>query len=143
MNMPVARWFRPNLKKTIDPETYVGADEARNERVVRDKFARKAKRFLRQIPLAGEAVASYFTMLDPKTPLWVKGTVAAALAYFILPADAVPDLLPVLGMSDDAGVIAAAVAAISAFIRDEHRQQAREWLEDERIVIDMPPPVKT
>jgi uncharacterized membrane protein YkvA (DUF1232 family) len=143
MSTRLARWFRRDNQEKIDPEDYVGRDEARNERVVREGFARKAKRFLRHVPLAGEAVAAYFTMLDPRTPIWVKGTVAAALAYFIMPIDAVPDILPVLGMSDDASVIAAAVAAISAFIKDDHRQQAREWLEVEHIVIDMPSTAST
>lgn len=124
-------------KTSVRPEDYVGGDEAKNERIVRENFARKAKRFLRQIPLASEVVAAYFCMLDPKTPLWVKGTVAAALAYFILPVDAIPDLLPVIGLSDDAGVLAAALTAVSAFIGDDHRQKAREWLEAEHIVIDM------
>src|SRR3954451_12186201 len=110
MSDRLARWFRKEQRDKIDPEDYVGHDEARNERVVREGFARKAKRFLRHVPLAGEAVAAYFTMLDPRTPIWVKGTVAAALAYFILPFDAIPDFLPVLGMSDDASVIAAALA---------------------------------
>jgi uncharacterized membrane protein YkvA (DUF1232 family) len=70
----------------------------------------------------------YFCLLDPKTPVWVKGTAAAALAYFILPLDAVPDLLPIVGLSDDAGVLAAALTALSAHITDEHRTRAREWM---------------
>jgi uncharacterized membrane protein YkvA (DUF1232 family) len=143
VNDLLKRWFSRKRGEPINPETYVGPDEARNERVVRQGFARKARRFLRHVPLASEAVAAYFTMQDPKTPLWVKGTVASALAYFILPFDAVPDLLPVLGMTDDAGIIAAAIAAVSTYIRDEHRRQAREWLEVEHIIIDMPPPPET
>ncbi len=83
---------------------------------------------LGQMPLAQETVAMYFCLLDPKTPLWVKGTVAAALAYFILPLDAVPDLLPIVGLSDDAGVLAAALSAVSAHITDEHRARARGWM---------------
>lgn len=140
MSNRAGNWFGKGIKgEVIHPEDYVGNDESRNERVVRQRFASKAKRFLKRIPLASEAVAGYFCMLDPKTPLWVKGTVAAALAYFILPIDAIPDLLPVLGMSDDAGVIAAALAAIASFIGDDHRRQAHEWLEAEQIVIDVTP----
>ncbi|MFO0958394.1 MAG: YkvA family protein [Isosphaeraceae bacterium] len=131
-------WGGKGLKgEVIDPEAYVGHDAARNEEKVRQGFARKAKRFLRLIPLASEAVAAYFCMLDGRTPLWVKGTVAAALAYFILPIDALPDFLPVVGMGDDAGVIAAALTAVSAYITEEHRRQAHEWLEVEHIVIDV------
>lgn len=133
-------WGGKGLKgEVIDPEAYVGHDAARNEEKVRQGFARKAKRFLRLIPLASEAVAAYFCMLDNRTPLWVKGTVAGALAYFILPIDALPDFLPVVGMGDDAGVIAAALTAVSAYINEGHRRQAHEWLETEHIVIDVKP----
>lgn len=117
----------------VRPEDYVGADEGRNERVVREGFVPKAKRFLRQIPMATEVVAMYFCMLDARTPLWVKGTVAAALAYFILPVDAIPDFLPVVGMADDVSVLTAALTAINAHITSEHRDRAREWMAHERL----------
>ena len=96
-------------KSPIKPEYYVGSDEPHNEEVVRERFAAKAKRYLRQMPLAHETVAMYFCLLDPATPIWVKATAAAALAYFILPFDAVPDFLPIVGLSDDASVLAAAL----------------------------------
>ena len=112
----------------IRPEYYVGSDEPHNEEVVRERFAAKAKRYLRQLPLAHETAAMYFALLDARTPIWVKATVAAALAYFILPFDAIPDLLPIVGFSDDAGVLAAALSAVSAHITDDHRARARGWM---------------
>ncbi len=118
-------------KSPINPEYYVGSDEPHNEAVVRERFAAKAKRYLRQLPLAQETVAMYFCLLDPATPVWVKATAAAALAYFILPFDAIPDLLPIVGLSDDAGVLAAAMTTIAAHITDEHRARARLWMEAE------------
>ncbi|SIO34962.1 Uncharacterized membrane protein YkvA, DUF1232 family [Singulisphaera sp. GP187] len=121
------RWLIP-FKKGVRPEDYVGHDEARNEHVVREGFLAKAKRSLNRLPLAHETVALYFCLLDPKTPLWVKGIVGAALAYFILPLDAIPDFLPLAGFSDDAGVLAAALTAVSAHITDEHRARARAWM---------------
>ena len=130
-------WLRRG-RAAVRPEDYVGADEAKNESVVREQFVGKARRFLKAIPMAGDVVAMYYCLLDGKTPLWVKGTIAAALAYFILPADAIPDIFPVIGMSDDAGVLAAALAAVSAHVSDDHRRRAREWIEGER-VIDVTP----
>src|SRR6266404_2035326 len=130
MSNRLTRWFRRN---EVRPEDYVGTDEARNEQVVREGFVIKAKRYLRRLPMAAEVVALYFCMLDPKTPLWVKGTVAAALAYFILPLDAIPDVLPIIGLTDDASVLAAAIVAVSAHITDEHRAQARDWMEHEKV----------
>lgn len=124
------RWLT-RFKKVVRPQDYVGDDEARNERIVREGFVAKAKRSLNRLPLAHETVALYFCLLDPKTPLWVKGIVGAALAYFILPLDAIPDLLPLVGLSDDAGVLAAALTAVSTHITAEHRAQARAWMDAE------------
>ena len=120
-------------KSPIHPEYYVGSDEPHNEAIVRERFAAKAKRYLRQLPLAHETVAMYFCLLDSRTPIWVKATAAAALAYFILPADAIPDWLPVVGLGDDAGVLTATLTAVAAHVTDAHRQQAREWMEHERL----------
>ena len=128
------RGFWTRKKAPVDPEAYVGADLARNEEVVREGFAAKAKRCLNRLPLATETVAMYFCMLDPKTPIWVKGTVAAALAYFIMPLDAIPDIIPLIGMSDDASVLAAAFAAVSAFVSKEHREKARSWMAHEHLL---------
>jgi uncharacterized membrane protein YkvA (DUF1232 family) len=130
MKFPWKAWWS---RRPVDPEKYVGADEARNEQIVRERFSAKAKRYLNRVPLAYETVAMYFCLLDRNTPLWVKGTAAAALAYFILPFDAVPDLLPFVGLSDDAGVLAAALSAVSAHITDEHRARARAWMEAEAV----------
>lgn len=68
----------------------------------------------------------YNVMMDEKTPYWAKSTIAGALAYLIFPVDAIPDMLPVVGFTDDAATIAAAAATVAAHIRREHRQEARE-----------------
>lgn len=75
-----------------------------------------------------EAVALWFCLRDPETPAWAKALIVAALGYFICPLDLVPDAIPVAGWTDDASVIAAAAAAISGFITDEHRVAARAFL---------------
>jgi uncharacterized membrane protein YkvA (DUF1232 family) len=134
------RWTRWLARRPIRPEEYVGSDEARNEQAVREGFVLKAKRYLRRLPMAEEVVAMYFCMLDGRTPLWVKGTAAAALAYFILPADAIPDILPIVGLSDDVSVLAAALTAISAHVTAEHRQKAQAWMEHEHLIGDAASP---
>ena len=120
--------------KSIRPEDWVGTDEAENERKVRAGFVLAAKRHLAKIPFAEDVVAMYFCLLDPRTPMWVRGVVAAALAYFILPLDAIPDILPLVGMSDDMAVLSAALAAISTHLTDEHRRRAASWLRHEHIL---------
>jgi len=118
--------------KAVRAEDYVGHDGSRHERLVREGFVSKAKRYLRFLPMATEVVAMYFCMLDAKTPLWVKTTVAAALAYFILPTDAIPDFIPVVGLGDDVGVLTAALTAISTHVTLEHRERAQQWIEQEQ-----------
>jgi uncharacterized membrane protein YkvA (DUF1232 family) len=56
----------------------------------------------------------------------VKGALAAALAYFVLPFDFVPDLLPMVGFADDAAVLATALRLVAGAIRPEHREAARQ-----------------
>jgi uncharacterized membrane protein YkvA (DUF1232 family) len=121
-------------KSSVDPEDYVGHDAGRNEQTVRNGFVGKAKRYLRHLPLAQETVAMYFCTLDPQTPMWVKAIAAAALAYFIVPLDAIPDLMPIIGLSDDAAVLAAALTAVSSHVTAEHRQRAREWMAHEHLL---------
>ncbi|MDN8540102.1 DUF1232 domain-containing protein [Erwinia sp. BC051422] len=57
-------------------------------------------------------------------------TIYAALAYFVLPIDAVPDALPVVGFTDDPGVPAGALAAVSMYINEDVKNQATEKMAD-------------
>ncbi len=52
-----------------------------------------------------------------------------AIAYFVLPADMIPDILAGLGFTDDASVLAAAIAAVGRHIRPHHRIRARTRLD--------------
>ena len=70
----------------------------------------------------------YYAAERPDTPKWAKATVYGALAYFILPADAVPDLTPVAGFSDDLAVLAMAVATIGMHIDAAVKARANETL---------------
>lgn len=75
----------------------------------------------------------YFAMVDEDTPLWAKALLLGALGYFICPIDAIPDLIPFAGYTDDAGAIAAALASVALHIKPEHRAKAKskvkEWFE--------------
>ena len=78
---------------------------------------------LAQLPLA-----AYYCAFDPKTPLKVKGILLAALAYFVMPIDLIPDFIASLGFTDDMTVLITAVSLISTHMRDEHRDKARTAL---------------
>jgi uncharacterized membrane protein YkvA (DUF1232 family) len=66
----------------------------------------------------------YFAAQRPETPKWARATVYAALGYLILPLDAVPDIAPVAGYSDDLGVLVFALATISRYVDDSVRARA-------------------
>lgn len=93
------------------------------------KFLATVRRVARHVPFARQALAMYFATLDKKTPMWVKGMVAGALAYFVMPIDAIADVLPLLGFTDDAGVMFATYQAVSRHVTEAHELQAQEWLE--------------
>ena len=75
-----------------------------------------------------KALTLYYAYRSPDTPAWAKGVIAGALGYFVLPLDAVPDLLPAAGYTDDLGVLAAAVATVGAHVTAEHVQRATEQM---------------
>ncbi|WP_113513442.1 YkvA family protein [Bosea sp. 2KB_26] len=86
------------------------------------------KRVAKRIPFAEDLLAAYFCTRDPATPRRVRLTLLAALGYFVLPIDAIPDIMPIIGFSDDAAVMAAAIAAVAGSITPEHRQKAQDTL---------------
>jgi uncharacterized membrane protein YkvA (DUF1232 family) len=97
-------------------------------RVAREFWA-KLRRNIRRVPFLEEAFAAYYCAFDPATPLRVKAVLLGALAYFILPIDFVPDFMLVLGYTDDAAVLYAAIRSVTPHIKDSHRSQARAAIE--------------
>lgn len=98
----------------------------------------------------GRALLLYYAAQRPDTPVWAKSTIYGALGYFISMADAVPDITPIVGYTDDLGVLALAIATIAAYIDDGVREKAanktRQWFgEDEakQAVIDDEPDTQT
>jgi uncharacterized membrane protein YkvA (DUF1232 family) len=99
---------------------------------VRAGFFAKLKRAIAVVPFADEAVAAFYCATDAATPAWVKATLLGALAYFIAPADAIPDFVAALGYTDDAAVLLAAVKAVGAHITPAHRERAKAFLNGEQ-----------
>lgn len=75
-----------------------------------------------------EALVLYYAWNDPEVPDWAKVAIIGALGYFISPLDAIPDFIPIVGYSDDASVLAATVLLVKVWLKDEHRERARETL---------------
>jgi uncharacterized membrane protein YkvA (DUF1232 family) len=99
-----------------------------DEQIVQQGFWTKARQTLGRIPFSEDAVAAFYCASDSATPLPVRATLFGALAYFILPFDAIPDILLGLGYTDDAAIMIAAYTAAKAHITEAHRARAREWL---------------
>ncbi len=104
-------------------------EEKGNEQMVKSDFVSKVKSNLAKIPFLREAVQMYFFTKDPQADVTAKVIAISALAYFILPFDAIPDFMPVVGYTDDAGVITAALLKLKSDITEKHVREAEEFLD--------------
>jgi uncharacterized membrane protein YkvA (DUF1232 family) len=120
------------MHKTVDlPDPSVAplpAVAAQHERTVREGFWKKLLRVAGKIPFAEDAAAAYFCAVDPATPSKVKAVLFAALAYFVMPFDVVPDFIAGLGFTDDAAVLAMAIGLVARHMKPEHMRRARAAL---------------
>jgi uncharacterized membrane protein YkvA (DUF1232 family) len=101
---------------------------AEDRESVRRRFWIKLKRVVARLPFAEDLLAAYYCAFDKETPRHVQGALLGAVAYFILPFDFIPDMLPVLGFTDDAAVLATAIRLVASHITEDHRQAARAAL---------------
>jgi uncharacterized membrane protein YkvA (DUF1232 family) len=105
------------------------ADRLEQDReTVRRRFWFKLKRVAARLPFAEDLLAAYYCAFDKQTPRHVQATLLGALAYFVLPFDFIPDMLPVLGFTDDAAVLATAIRLVATHITSDHRDAARAAL---------------
>jgi uncharacterized membrane protein YkvA (DUF1232 family) len=101
---------------------------AQDRESVRRRFWIKLKQGAAKLPFAEELLAAYYCAFDKETPRHVQATLLGAVAYFILPFDFMPDVLPMLGFTDDAAILATAIRMVSTHITQEHRDAARATL---------------
>src|SRR5262249_18614646 len=98
---------------------------ARDEAYVRRGFWAKARRVAAMLPFVEALLTAYYCAFDRTTPRHVQAALIGALAYFVLPFDIIPDMLPVLGYTDDAAVLVTAFKLVANHIRPEHRAAAQ------------------
>jgi uncharacterized membrane protein YkvA (DUF1232 family) len=101
---------------------------AKERESVRRRFWIKLKRVVAGLPFAEDLLAAYYCAFDKQTPRHVQVALLGAIAYFILPFDFIPDMMPILGFTDDAAVLATAIRLVATHIRPEHRDAARAAL---------------
>ena len=111
---------------TSDDTVHFGPAEklAKDPERVRKGFWIKLKRVTTKLPFAEDLLAAYYCAFDRETPRHVQAALLGAIAYFVLPFDFVPDVLPILGFTDDAAVLATAIRMVSSHITPEHRAAA-------------------
>ena len=100
-----------------------------NEAAIARDFWPKLKRSLARIPFAEDVLAAFYCAFDPATPVKVKGILLAALAYFIMPIDVIPDVLLGLGFTDDMAVLYTAISMIRSHMTQAHRDKAKDTLD--------------
>ncbi len=102
----------------------------KNQKAVKKSFWKKIARVASLIPFAQELLSAYYCSIDPKTPTRVRAILLAALAYFIVPTDLIPDFIVGLGFSDDATVLTAAIGMVAGHISDTHKSLANSALRE-------------
>lgn len=113
----------------IDPQkALVPVVHKTNEMRVKRDFWPKMRKVASKIPFADQALAAWYATQDPETPFRARALLLGALAYFVMPVDAIPDVFTVVGFSDDAAVIAAVLATLGSHIKDKHRLSAQAML---------------
>ena len=101
---------------------------AADEDGFRKQLSRKLLREASAIPFLEDALTAHYCAFDRQTPFHVKAALVGAVVYFIVPDDLIPDSIPVLGLADDAAVLAGAMKLFSNHIKAEHREGARRTL---------------
>ncbi len=87
-------------------------------RFVAQNIDRKVARLGAKLWIVKQVLALYRYMVDPGVHWAKKVLVVAALVYFIIPLDSIPDITPVVGYLDDAAVIAAVIKTLGkGFLR--------------------------
>ena len=102
--------------------------EPGDEDLVIQDLGGKVRRTIGKVPFTRNAVAAFYAARDPATPTGVKAAVMAALAYFIVPVDLVPDFIAALGYTDDATVFYGAWRLLAPYLKPHHETKAREFL---------------
>lgn len=119
-----------DARAAIDPKhALVPAVQKVNEQRVADGFWPKFRKVAAKVPFADDVLSVWYCARDPATPRAAKGLMMAALAYFVLPTDAIPDILGVIGFTDDAAVFAAMMAVVGKNLKPRHREAAKGFLD--------------
>lgn len=104
-----------------------------------DSFWKKVADFAKTagVKVIYAALLLYYVMKKKEVPLRVKGTILGALGYFISPIDAIADIVPGIGYTDDFGVLILALTVAAAYVDQEVKDKAKEKLQNWFISMDV------
>lgn len=100
------------------------ANEAPSEKSFWNKITKGAKKMGEEVAVLG--IKSWLAMSDSNTPMSAKVILGGALAYLVMPVDAIPDVIVGVGYTDDLAALGAAVKTVGSAITQEHEEQARD-----------------
>ncbi|MEE9439246.1 MAG: YkvA family protein [Saprospiraceae bacterium] len=89
------------------------------------------------------ALLLFYAYNRSDTPRWAKNIILGSLAYLLSPIDAVPDLTPLLGFTDDLGVLSYGLVSIACYINEDVRIASKNKIKtlfkefDEEILLDV------
>ena len=119
----------PDVNSIIDPSKALVPEVIKvNEQRVAKGFWPKIRKVATKVPFAADALSVWWCARDPDTPKAAKGMMLAALAYFVLPTDVIPDILAGVGFTDDAAVFAALIAVVGKHLKPAHKASASAFL---------------
>lgn len=117
-------------RTALDPSRALVPSVVRlNEQRVARGFWPKLRKVAARVPFAGEALSVWYSARDPATPAAAKGMMLAALAYFVVPTDVIPDFIAGLGFVDDAAVFTALMGLVGRNVKPRHVEAARRDIE--------------
>ena len=101
-----------------------------------DKVARIAKRAGAKLVYA--ALILYYTLQSDKVSKADKALIVGALGYMISPFDAVPDAIPIVGLTDDLAVLVYVLKKgwvnVEPEIKDKARARLSKWFDEDEIM---------
>ena len=121
------------VSETALSEILEPGDDARQEKnaqKVKSGFWRTLRKASGAIPFRDDVAAAYYCAMDKDSPSHVRGTLLAALAYFVLPTDLLPDFIAGFGFTDDVAGLTYVCSTVKSHITPAHYEAARTALDD-------------
>ncbi len=117
------------MKQEIKPQDLVKYEKHYSDKGLWEKMRKVAQKV--GLKTTYMVLLLYYVLKSDATPAKYKAMILGALGYFILPLDMIPDVVPVVGYSDDiaalSGVLYAVIKSVSPEIKSQAKAKLVEW----------------